>query len=54
MEYVRVLPSFVVDLVLKTTLCIIAFVGPHISDFGLVEQLMMEAKDLLVPAVRWL
>jgi hypothetical protein len=43
-----------VDLVLEATLCIVAFVGLHISDLGLVEQLMMKTEDLLVLTIRWL
>jgi hypothetical protein len=43
-----------VDLVLEATLLVVALIRFDISDLGLVEQLMMEAEDLLVLAVRGL
>jgi hypothetical protein len=54
LQYIRVFPSLVVDLVLEATLLVVALIRFDISDLGLVEQLMMEAEDLLVLAVRGL
>ena len=50
-EYIRVLPPFVVDLVLEATLLVVALVRFYISDLGLIEQFMMKAEHLLVLAI---
>lgn len=47
-EYVRVLPSLVVDLVLEASLLVVTFVWLHFNDLGLIEQFMMEAENFLV------
>ena len=47
-EYIRVLPPFVVDLVLEATLLVVVLIRLYLSDLGLIEQLMMKAEDLLI------
>jgi len=48
-EYnLRVFPALVVDSVLEAALLVFAFQRLHFQHLGLVEKLMMEAKDLFV------
>ena len=50
-EYIRILPAFVVDQVLMGALLVRGLLQAHIEDLGIVEQLLVEAQDLLVLAV---
>lgn len=50
-KYIRVLPSFVMDLILVGTLEVARVYTPQIEDFGLVENVMMKAQDFFIFAI---
>jgi hypothetical protein len=47
----RVFPALVVDSVLEAALLVFAFQRLHFQHLGLIKQLMMEAKDLLILSI---
>jgi hypothetical protein len=50
-EYIRILPALVVDQVFVRALLVGRVLQAHLEDFGIVEQLLVEAQDFLVLAV---
>ena len=47
----RVLPTFVVHLVLEAALLVVALGRSHFQHFGLVQELMMEAESLFILSI---